>query len=270
MHYIYILHFNEKLSHAQHYVGCTTSLRGRLTAHANGAGSRLTREIMNRGIEWQLGGLMHTTQRNMRRMERALKNIAHASRYCEVCSKEPKRLTNCTPISVAVVPFAATSRALRDTPSLPAGLTIRFAALDEPAATMDQIKKLMKADKDALGFIPAAGEQGIGNLSGRNRLALIDAAGEILGYTAFTMNPRQDVLTIHQACVRDDMRLQGLGRKMVQLVRMEWTGKLYVAKVRHDLAANHFWPEIGFVHTESHAHETSGNLIHTYHIDERS
>ena len=52
---IYLIHFDEKLSHAQHYLGYTGGdLEARLERHRNGNGARLMQVIEERGITWRL------------------------------------------------------------------------------------------------------------------------------------------------------------------------------------------------------------------------
>lgn len=265
MPYIYVLHFDDKLAHAQHYTGCTAKLRQRLTAHANGGGARLTRELANRGIEWRLGGLMETTQTNMRKYERTLKDQANAGRYCEICSNPPTKLPGTRPYPIGAVPFKATSVDLRDANYRKTPHDVRLTAPGEPDTTQEAIKWLMRADKDALGFIPAAGPQGLTQLVSRGRLAVAELDHEIIGYAAYTLNFRQDRLTIHQCCVRDDARLMGVGKDLVELIRNAAPEAEILAKVRDDLAANHFWRAIGFAQVEQLPHKTSGNLINHYH-----
>jgi predicted GIY-YIG superfamily endonuclease/N-acetylglutamate synthase-like GNAT family acetyltransferase len=266
MSYIYVLHFCDKLAHAQHYVGCTGALKARLTAHANGAGANITRVLHERGIEWTLGGLMTTTHANMRRLERQLKNIANSDRYCELCTKQTKRLPETTPFAIAAVPFPVNSWQLRTGVKLPKDMTVRLTTEQDGPEIMEQIKHLMRADKDALGFIPAAGQQGLNTLVARGRIALVQAHKEILGYSAYTINMQQDTTTIHQCCVRDDVRLMGLGEKLVKLIRESHPDTDFIAKVRDDLAANHFWQAIGFTQILQQPHKTSGNIINHYRL----
>ena len=51
---VYLIHFERKLSHAQHYLGYTTDLENRLAAHHCGNGSRLLAEVIRQNINWQL------------------------------------------------------------------------------------------------------------------------------------------------------------------------------------------------------------------------
>jgi len=80
---VYLIHFNEKLAHAQHYMGWTTNLSERLHAHETGNGARLMEVISERGITWQLT----RTWAGGRDLERKLKAQHNGPRFCPICSK---------------------------------------------------------------------------------------------------------------------------------------------------------------------------------------
>ena len=80
---IYLLHFTAPYKHARHYVGYTTNLQSRLSAHANGQGARLLEVITGAGISFQLA----RTWQGTRRDERRLKNRKNAPRLCPLCRK---------------------------------------------------------------------------------------------------------------------------------------------------------------------------------------
>jgi len=266
---IYVLHFDDKLSHAQHYAGCTSNLLNRLKAHANGAGSRLTRELFRLGREWQLGGLYQTSFTNMRKHERDLKDQANAARYCEICSAIPKKIPGTKPYSRELVPFSTRSENLRTQSKndFSTVQTVQIVRCNEVGdlnidEMMSQIVELMSADKDALGFIPAGGKQGLLTLVNSGKIILARDDKRIVGYTALTTTDER--LNIHQCCTRDEYRLFGLGRKMVQLAEETWTERMITAKVRADLGANEFWQAIGFAWVDQWKHKTSGNPINFY------
>lgn len=267
MAYIYILHFDTPLAHARHYTGCCENLLARLTRHANGAGSRLTRELVAQGIEWRLGGLMQTSKRQMRILERRLKDHAHSNRYCEVCSELPLKFQGTQSYPIAAIPFPTTSAQLRTGCNTLPSVNVRLSHAMETPQTQEQIKRLMRADKDALGFIPAAGPQGLTTLLPRGRVVLALDGQDLLGYVAYTLNVAQELLTIHQCVVKDDARLLGIGKQLVERAKTEYPDAQYIAKVRDDLAANHFWEAIGFTQFDQRPHETSRNLINHYHLN---
>ena len=68
---------------AQHYVGWTTNLKGRLKAHKAGKGSKIMAELKRRNIGWAM--VWATT--GTRNDERRLKKNGHFDRLCPVCKE---------------------------------------------------------------------------------------------------------------------------------------------------------------------------------------
>ena len=264
MPYVYILHFHTPLAHAQHYTGCTCSVRARLTAHANGAGSRLTRELIKQGIGWELGSLLQCSRKRMRELERHLKDQKNASRFCGTCSNPPARMAGTTHYPVEEIQFPTTSDGLRSWATPETVRTIRLTAEGEPKETMSGIVEVWKEDRDGLGFIPIGGEGGLNGLISRGQIAVAFEGEEVVGYAAYSVNPSRTRVTVNQCCVGDKARLQGVGRRLIQLVEESTDAAEIVAKVRIDLAANHFWAAIGFQTVETVTHRTSGSRITTY------
>jgi len=83
---VYLLHFDRKLSHAQHYIGWTQDLEARLGAHEDGRGSRIVDAFLEAGI----GYTVAKTWAADRKFERWLKNKNSTPRICPICS--PKKL----------------------------------------------------------------------------------------------------------------------------------------------------------------------------------
>jgi predicted GIY-YIG superfamily endonuclease len=266
MPFIYILHFDCKLSHAQHYVGCTRNPLQRLTAHANGAGSTLTKALVTEGIEWQLGSLLTCSQRRLRELERRLKDQANTARYCGICQQMPAKFHGTEQYPIEMLPWIPKSTALRRTAAFPTVQTVRFIDPMEPQSTMDAIMLLMREDKDALGFIPVGGEAGLQTLVPRGRIVLASEDNVVVGYCAWNMSQDMTQGAFHQVAVRDDQRFKGFGRKMLQLVIANTPCESYIAKVRDDLAANHFWLSMGFLQIDQNVHPTSGSRINVYRL----
>ena len=264
MAFIYILHFDTPLAHAQHYTGCTEAIQERLNAHANGAGSHLTRVLAAEGIGWRMGALMQCSKYQMRRLERHLKNIANAGRYCRHCAKLPARLPGTQHYPFEELPFTPTSAALADQSGILPFTIVRPIKTDEPQETMEAIRELMRRDMDALGFIPAGGKEGLSRLLRAGLIVIAKRAGEVVGYLAYTITRDRTTATIHQCCVRDDSRLNGLGRRLVAAVRTAQPEAILLAKVRDDLAANHFWPAVGFAKAGEQTHPKSKRRINLY------
>jgi predicted GIY-YIG superfamily endonuclease len=85
---IYILHFHERIHHAQHYVGSTTNLFQRITAHRNGTAARLTEVIHERKIQFTVAALYAPRERtdNIRQLEIHVKRMKNGHRYCPICN----------------------------------------------------------------------------------------------------------------------------------------------------------------------------------------
>jgi len=80
---VYLIHFKEKLHHAQHYIGYVESDLGqRITQHKSGRGARLLAAINEQGIEWNVVRIWRGASRSF---ERRLKNRKKARLLCPVC-----------------------------------------------------------------------------------------------------------------------------------------------------------------------------------------
>jgi predicted GIY-YIG superfamily endonuclease len=82
---VYLIHFEKKLHHAQHYLGyCEDgNLEARLERHIRGDGSKLMRAVMEAGIQWKVV----KTWEGDRHFERSLKRKKNSSRLCPCCSR---------------------------------------------------------------------------------------------------------------------------------------------------------------------------------------
>lgn len=82
---VYLLHFDQPLAHARHYLGYTSrSLKARLAEHESGNGARLMEVISQAGITWRLV----RTWKGDRKLERQLKNRHEGPRLCPLCRGE--------------------------------------------------------------------------------------------------------------------------------------------------------------------------------------
>lgn len=86
---IYIIHFDEPLAHARHYVGYYKrgNLKRRLEEHRSGRGARILQVCNERGIEYRVARLMPGD----RNRERQIKNAKCTPRYCPECRAIKKR-----------------------------------------------------------------------------------------------------------------------------------------------------------------------------------
>lgn len=83
---VYLLHFNRKLKHAQHYLGFVESDAGldkRLTDHLCGMGARLMEVCFDLQIEWRCVRVWFGADRSF---ERRLKKWKGAAQICPVCT----------------------------------------------------------------------------------------------------------------------------------------------------------------------------------------
>lgn len=116
LEWIYLLHFDEPLHHAQHYLGTTEQLFRRLANHANGNGARLTEVLYEQGLHWQLS-LAATRLPNTesaRTIERLAKDQNGLDKYCPICNPKSFRVPRGTQqYDVDLLEFPITSQELR-------------------------------------------------------------------------------------------------------------------------------------------------------------
>ena len=82
---VYLLHFDSKYKHAQHYIGWTQNLEQRLIEHASGRGARLIAVIVAAGISFSL---VRTWEQVTKGQERKFKKWKKASDLCPVCRSQ--------------------------------------------------------------------------------------------------------------------------------------------------------------------------------------
>lgn len=87
---IYLLHFDEPLHHAKHYLGSTARLIGRLKEHACGDGARLTQVLHEQHKGWIVAALFQpiTAGDNIRQLELATKRRKNSVKYCPICTPD--------------------------------------------------------------------------------------------------------------------------------------------------------------------------------------
>lgn len=275
--YIYVLHFNTPIAHARHYVGCTSHLKQRLSTHAIGHGSRLTRELHDRGYNWTLAALYQAPLAVMRRVERAAKDQKNGPRLCSICrardhdeESPPPLFGYIRSLPIEMVPFPTTSEHLALTTSDLSAVIVRTATgIDTELASM-QIKRIMRQTRDCLGFIPIGGHEGFVHLFERGQVTIAERDGQLIGWTAYTIKqsnaglcyrPR---LTIVQTCVDDAHRLTGVGKALVEHTERARPDHLLHCRVRQDLPANEFWSSIGYNNIGTSIHNTSLHILCDY------
>lgn len=266
MAFLYILHLNEKLAHTQHYAGSTRNLKQRLIAHAMGRGARYTEVLKERQIEWTLGGLYQCNHAVMRRLERTIKDNHRISRFCDVCTEHSSILPGTQKYDLSLVKFPKDSKSIREKAGKPPVVSYRIANAKDTQKLTEWMIAVMKVERDALGFIPGGAGKGVEDLIRLGRVLVAEIDQKPVGYIAHTASKDHARITIHQCCVDDSVRFLGVGRDMIRYLRSLHPTMEMVAKVRYNLAANHFWLRIGFQLATSVPHETSGNLIHHYYL----
>lgn len=89
---VYLLHFHDRISlnhTTRHYVGFTDCLSDRIQSHLNGtSGVALIRAAKQRGIKFTVVRVW----RGNRRLERHLKRLKNAPKFCPCCSRNPWEL----------------------------------------------------------------------------------------------------------------------------------------------------------------------------------
>ena len=83
--YLYLIHFDKPVAHAQHYLGYTTDLDKRFKRHAKLDGARLVRAAIQNGAECTVVRLWRNADKNF---ERKLKNRKNHRALCPICKGE--------------------------------------------------------------------------------------------------------------------------------------------------------------------------------------
>jgi predicted GIY-YIG superfamily endonuclease len=81
---VYLIHFQTKLHHAQHYLGfASDNLMQRIEMHRTNRGAKLLAAVNDNGINWQV---VRVWLNGDRCLERKLKNYKKSRCFCPVCS----------------------------------------------------------------------------------------------------------------------------------------------------------------------------------------
>lgn len=91
---VYLIHFDSPVGNidnprgnAQHYLGYTTNIRRRVSAHKRGVSrARLMQVVYERGINW----VVSRTWDGDKKLERKLKNRKCARKLCPICQSNQK------------------------------------------------------------------------------------------------------------------------------------------------------------------------------------
>lgn len=257
--FVYVLHFDTPLAHAQHYVGMTNNLRQRLTAHASGHGASITAELFDRSLPWTLTGLFQTTPTNARRVERQLKESKNISRYCDLCTPDHGSPPGSKSYPLTEVPYAKRSTEITPPTAAEVRVTIRqgFDSIDQMFAA-----SIQKKHKVELGFLNF---EALGTAASNGKLLIADVNETPAGFIIYTRFLRNLTVTVHQCAVLDEYRMIGIGKNLIAALAATNPGFSIWCKVRVDLPANFFWEAIGFKKKQTIKHRTSGNELNQYY-----
>ncbi len=83
---VYLIHFEKKYQHAQHYIGWVmnkTFFGRRIAYHRSGSGAHLMAAVSQAGIEWKV---VRTWKDGTHDFERRLHSDKKSSRLCPICN----------------------------------------------------------------------------------------------------------------------------------------------------------------------------------------
>lgn len=84
---VYLVHFDQKLSHAQHYLGSARNVDARIAHHRAGSGAKILKAANEHGITWNVVRTWEAGN-DGRKLERQLKNRKNAKKLCPACQGE--------------------------------------------------------------------------------------------------------------------------------------------------------------------------------------
>ncbi len=259
--FIYIIHFDTRLSHAEHYVGSTNTLEARLKAHAKGYGARITKELKTQRTNWRLSTLYHARNQTHREIEARIKKQKNTPAFCKICTEQPRVPKGCDSYDLKILekegwPTEA-KHFIED--KTPQAIKIDVAS----SSDFNYIIATMKTEKATLGFIPSTGVQEA-ITRGRILIARTERM-ERLGFLLITESDDRCRIKIQQCVVNDADRNMGVGKALVEMQRWRTPYASTQCKVRSDLAENHFWKSIGFEKVREVKHKTSGSTLNQYY-----
>lgn len=85
---VYLIHLDEKISHAQHYIGWALWFENRIRHHRKGTGAKFLAEAVRREINFDV---VKTWENEDGNFEQLLKKQKNAKRFCPICRKEKEQ-----------------------------------------------------------------------------------------------------------------------------------------------------------------------------------
>ncbi len=79
---VYLIHLDEPIAHASHYIGWSRFFKQRILHHRRGTGAKFLAEAVRRGIAFDV---VRTWKNSDGNFERKLKNRKKARMFCPVC-----------------------------------------------------------------------------------------------------------------------------------------------------------------------------------------
>ena len=79
---VYLIHLDEPIGHARHYIGYADDVDKRLVRHRRGNGGRLLKVAARRGIKFHVARIWPDGDRAL---ERRLKRLKNGPRLCPIC-----------------------------------------------------------------------------------------------------------------------------------------------------------------------------------------
>lgn len=257
--FVYILHFDTPLSHAQHYVGMTGNLKQRLAAHAAGSGARLTEVLKDNERPWTLAGLFQTTTTNARRVERELKESKNLARYCDICTPDAPAPPRSKRYPLTEVPFKHRSTDIDPQQHGDVTISVREA---RDQIDINFAREIQRFHKVELGFL---NDTALWVACNEQHMYIASVSETPVAFLIWTNHLRTREVTIHQCATIDAQRLRGIAKAMVNgLAAMNPTSSIW-CKVRVDLPANFFWEAIGFNKVRTVTHATSKQQLNQYY-----
>ncbi len=83
---VYLIHFDQPLHHARHYIGKAKFLKLRLKHHKAGSGARILQVCNERGITYDVVRVWKSKTEPAGKLERRLKNMKNSPELCPICN----------------------------------------------------------------------------------------------------------------------------------------------------------------------------------------
>lgn len=86
---VYLIHFEEKFHHTQHYIGFSYDHRfnKRINCHRKNKGARILTALNKKQIQWRV---VRTWPDHDGNFERKLKKLKNAKKLCPICNQKIK------------------------------------------------------------------------------------------------------------------------------------------------------------------------------------